>query len=236
MASYNGENFIRVQIESILNQLGPDDELIIVDDMSTDSTVKIISGFEDVRILLLVNAENIGVSQAFNRALSYASGDVIFLSDQDDRWFENKLNSVKNIFSTEDVNLIVHDAVLVLDGKLTKVNLFDLAGSSSGILKNIYKNTFTGCCMAFSRDVLHDILPISTRIGIYHDAWIGVLAQCFGYKIKFISVPLIYFNRHGNNASSMKRRGIFVALYDRAFFIAAILMRITKKRFFHLHS
>ena len=231
MAAYNGERYIKVQIESILNQLGPEDQLVIVDDKSTDSTVNVIRKFEDTRINLIINQRNMGVVQTFNRALKEANGEIIFLSDQDDRWHKNKIEFSTKIFSLQNVDLIVHNALVVRDGKVADINLFEMIGSSSGIIKNIYKNTFTGCCMAFKRNVLQDILPIPTRIGIFHDAWIGVMAQHLGYKVKFVSTPLIDFNRHGNNASSMKRRNIIVALYDRILFILALTLRIILKKF-----
>ena len=84
--------------------------------------------------------------------------------------------------------------------------------------------------MAFRRDVLNEVLPISAHIGIFHDAWIGVLAEYFGYKVSFMHVPLIDFIRHGGNASTLKRRKIGPILWDRIAFVAALALRI-----FHLY-
>lgn len=227
MAAFNGENYIRVQIESILNQLGPEDQLIIVDDASTDCTVDIIKSFKDERINLMLNDCNTGVVQTFNKALKEATGDIIFLSDQDDSWHDNKVQHVTEIFYSEDVELIVHNAILVFDGKISNSKLFDLFSSSPGVIKNIYKkNTFTGCCMAFRRSILKDVLPIPTSIGIFHDAWIGILAEFLGYKVKFISIPLIYYNRHCSNISSLKRRNLPIILRDRLIFIFLLFLRV----------
>ena len=91
MAAYNGENYIEKQISSILCQLKPDDELVIVDDCSKDRTINVIKNFNDSRIKLLKNKFNYGVVATFERALSAAEGNIIFLSDQDDEWIDNKL-------------------------------------------------------------------------------------------------------------------------------------------------
>jgi glycosyltransferase involved in cell wall biosynthesis len=221
MAAYNGAKYIRLQLLSILKQLGPNDQLVVVDDGSTDDTVQIIKSFNDSRIQLYINAINIGVVRTFDRALHLAQGDLIFLSDQDDRWYDNKITFIRDIFSSQCVDLIVHDAMIVEGSHIISSSLFKYGHSSSaGIIKNLIHNTYTGCCMAFKRDILSKVLPIAANISIYHDAWIGILAEYFGYKIAFIDVPLIEFNRHDQNASTMKRRKITRILSERIVLIS----------------
>jgi glycosyltransferase involved in cell wall biosynthesis len=231
MATYNGARYIEAQISSILKQLGHSDQLIIVDDKSTDDTVKIIENFKDSRVALIINPKNVGAALTFNRALLEASGDIIFLSDQDDLWHDGKVSTVMEFFAAKGVDLVVHDAVVVREGKVVHASLFDIAGSSKGIIKNIVSNSFTGCCMAFKRDVLREVLPISGYIGIFHDAWIGVLAQFFGYKVSFLKQPLIDFVRHGGNASTSKRRAIGPILWDRLAFVIAMVMHVLRINF-----
>jgi glycosyltransferase involved in cell wall biosynthesis len=226
MAAYNGAPYIKLQIFSILKQLGLADELIIVVDKSTDDTVKIIENFNDPRIHLIVNANNVGAALTFNRALQEASGNIIFLSDQDDFWHDGKVTTVMKLFESGNLDLIVHDAIVMRDGQVVHTSLFEMADSSPGVIKNIISNTFTGCCMAFKRDVLREVLPISGRIGLFHDAWIGVLAQYLGYKIAFLPVPLIDFIRHEGNASTLKRRGIIPIVFDRVAFVKALVLQI----------
>jgi glycosyltransferase involved in cell wall biosynthesis len=226
MAAYNGAPYIEAQICSILKQLGHADQLIIVDDKSTDDTVEIIKNFKDSRIQLISNTNNVGAALTFNRALQEASGDIIFLSDQDDFWHDGKVATVVKMIQTGNLDLLVHDAVVMRGGQVVHASLFEMAGSSSGVIKNIVSNTFTGCCMAFRRDVLRDVLPISAHIGLFHDAWIGVLAQYLGYKITFVPVPLIDFIRHGGNASTLQRRGITPILLDRIAFVMALVLQI----------
>lgn len=228
MATYNGSKYVKVQLGSILKQLGPDDQVVVVDDASNDNTVEIINSFNDLRIHLSINEFNIGPARTFDRALHQAQGDLIFLSDQDDRWYDNKVSMVIDIFSKQDVDLIVHDATIVRGNCIINNSLFERSRSSAGIFKNIKSNTYTGCCMAFRKDILAKVLPISARIGLFHDAWIGVLAEFFGFRIAFIEVPLIEFIRHDLNASTLKRRSIFRILYDRLRFVSAMTYHVIR--------
>ena len=226
MATYNGAEFINAQMSSILNQLKDDDEVVVVDDASTDDTVTSIKNINDPRIKLFINERNIGPALTFDRALSCVCGDLIFLSDQDDRWHEYKVDHLVNIFNTQCVDLIVHDAVVLRNNQIISGSLFKDNRSSSGIVKNIIRNTYTGCCMAFRKDILKKVLPISSSIGLFHDAWIGVLSKYYGYRVLFIQTPLIDFIRHERNASSSKRRGLYLVLHDRFYFVVALFKHI----------
>ncbi|MBU4446269.1 glycosyltransferase [bacterium] len=231
MAAYNGAKYIRLQLLSILNQLGPNDQLVVVDDGSTDNTVQIIKSFKDSRIQLHINTVNIGVVRTFDRALHLVQGDLIFLSDQDDLWYDNKISIIRKIFSSQDVDLIVHDAMIVEGNHIISSSLFKFRNSSAGVIKNIISNTYTGCCMAFKRDILGKVLPIPARKGIFHDAWIGIVAEYYGYKIVFIDVPLIEFNRHDRNTSTLKRRKIIRILAERIVLLLAIITHIIRVYF-----
>ena len=164
MATYNGSKYIQTQLMSILGQLGPDDELVIVDDGSVDSTVDIIRSFNDPRIRLYLNQVNLGAVRTFDRALHLVQGDLVFLSDQDDRWYDNKVTRIKTLFSSQDVDLIVHDARLTDGERIIDDSLFKLCNSSPGVMRNIVSNTHTGCCMAFKKKVL-DSVTLSGFLG-----------------------------------------------------------------------
>lgn len=99
LASYNGQNFIKEQIESILSQLSAIDELIVSDDISSDSTLDIVNSFKDDRIKILSGIKFASPIRNFENALKYATGDVIFLSDQDDVWLPNKVRVMISYFS-----------------------------------------------------------------------------------------------------------------------------------------
>jgi glycosyltransferase involved in cell wall biosynthesis len=231
MAAYNGAVHIRVQLASILNQLGPDDQIVVVDDASTDDTVQIVEGFKDSRIQLHMNAFNMGVVRTFNRALHLAQGDLIFLSDQDDRWYENKISVIREIFSTQRVDLIVHDAVAVEGNQVIANSLFNLKNRSAGLMKNFMSNTYTGCCMAFKREILAKVLPIPAKRGIFHDAWIGIMSEYYNYKVAFIDVPLMEWHRHDRNTSTLKRREIIRILLERIVLLVAMTTHIIRGYF-----
>lgn len=94
MATYNGAEFVTEQIASILPQLAPGDEIVIVDDASTDDTLEVISRIDDPRIRLVRNEVNLGYVHTFERALATTRGEVIFLSDQDDEWFPERVSQM----------------------------------------------------------------------------------------------------------------------------------------------
>ena len=160
MATYNGEKYIKEQLSSILSQLSEKDEIIVSDDSSTDKTVEIIESFQDKRIKILKNNKFRQPNLNFENALKYSKGDIIFLSDQDDVWIENKVEIILNQLKKYD--LIVSDAFITNEKlNITNDSLFSEVNSNRGILKNIIKNTYYGCCMAFKRKVLKKALPFT---------------------------------------------------------------------------
>ena len=91
MACYNGEKYIEEQILSILPQLNESDELIIIDDHSSDNTGKIVQELKDNRIKYVFNEKNLGVNRSFEKAIKKAKNDYIFMADQDDLWTEGRV-------------------------------------------------------------------------------------------------------------------------------------------------
>lgn len=204
LACYNGDEYIRTQIESILSQLSDSDELIISDDGSKDDTIQIIESFNDARIKLFINHGPHGVNKNFENALSKASGDYIFLSDQDDIWLPNKVNFCLKVLRSADC--VIHDCYIT-DNNLNTISksLFNEIDAGPGFFRNLRKNTFTGCCMAFSKDVLRNVLPIPSSRLFYHDQWIGLITS-LSFTTIFLHERLIYFRRHSANASSAAKK------------------------------
>ena len=204
MATYNGERFIHEQLESILGQLENGDEVVIVDDASTDSTVAIIDGFCDKRIRIFRQARNRGVLKSFGHALEEASGEIIFLADQDDIWRGDKVSRVKFMFSTRtELSLVLSDCSIIdAVGDIVAKTRFKSGQFHPGALRNIVRNSYLGCSMAFRRSILDYCLPIPADIPM-HDMWIGILNQLVG-KTGFIDEPLICYRRHENNISPGK--------------------------------
>jgi glycosyltransferase involved in cell wall biosynthesis len=201
IATYNGEKYIKAQLESILSQIGETDEVIISDDCSTDNTVIIIESFKDERIVILKNNKKFkNYNFNFENALKNASGDFVFLSDQDDIWVENKVKRFLEVFNETKVNLIISDC-FVVDAQLNMLSqsFFKIRNSSKGFFKNFYKNSYLGCSMAFDRKVLKCSLPFPMETSS-HDTWIGLIGEIVG-KTYFLNEPLMFFRRHGANYS-----------------------------------
>ncbi len=138
MATYNGEEYVAEQIQSILSQLEQNDEIIISDDGSCDNTLNIILQFEDARIKLFHN-KNHGLIHNFENALKNAIGDYVFLCDQDDIWLPHKVSEMFDALQLYD--LVVSDCTVV-DKNLNIIldSFFKQRSSGEGFLKNLYKN------------------------------------------------------------------------------------------------
>ena len=201
MATYNGEKYVRQQIESILCQLKPDDEIIISDDMSTDSTLEIVKSFNDSRIKIYLHEKEHGFVKNFENALSYAKGDYIFLSDQDDIWMPNKvevtLSYLKDYdFTVSDCVTINENEQIISQSRIKDYNI------KTGFWRLMIKTRYLGCCMAFNRKVLNAVLPFPKNVYLMeHDLWIAAVSE-FYFKTSLINEPLIKYRRHGGNVSS----------------------------------
>lgn len=206
LATYNGARYIKEQIDSILLNLNANDEIIISDDKSTDNTVQIIKDYKNPQIKLYTNEGPHGFIHNFENAIQHAKGDYIFLSDQDDIWTTNKIEVCLRYLQITD--LVVHNALLVnAQGEKSCIDFFSIRKSKAGYWKNLYKNSFIGCCMAFKSSLLNSILPFPKHI-LWHDMWIGLIAEKKGKTI-FIPDILLYYRRHENNASPTSEKSSF---------------------------
>ena len=203
MATYNGEKYIKEQIESILLNLEDNDELVISDDGSTDKTIEIINAIADSRIKLLCGPKQ-GLIKNFENAIVNCSGDYIFLSDQDDIWEPNKVSKVLEYFIMKNCDCIIHDCIIINsdDSQIINNSFFNYRHSRKGFFSNIIKNSYIGCCMAFKKELLKKILPFPKNIAM-HDQWIGLISNKYG-KNYFLSDKLIRYRRHENNKTNMK--------------------------------
>lgn len=166
IATYNGEKYLKKQLDSILNQLKKEDEVIISDDTSTDATVEIIKAYNDRRIILIENQKFRSPIYNFENALKHASGDIIFLADQDDIWIDNKVCTVKKYLKSYD--LVISDAEIIDTNDETLYRSFyALNNSRKGFIKNIIKNSYLGCCMAFNRKILESALPFPKNVPMH---------------------------------------------------------------------
>lgn len=227
MAAYNGEKYIKEQCESILQQMHEEDELIVSVNQSSDNTETILLQMkeQDNRISVF-NCSEQGVIANFENAIRNCNNEVIFLADQDDVWMPDKIDVMLKYFGQYDC--VVCDAEIV-DQFLDPVaaSYFKIRKSGPGIAKNIWKNTYMGCCMAFKRSMLNKILPFPRNIPM-HDSWIGLICEVYG-QTAFIDRKLIKYRRHDTNASntaSASTAPITKKIQDRMNLLINLLKRI----------
>lgn len=204
LAAYKGEKYITGQIESILSQLGEDDEIVVSDDYPEGKTKDAVLSLasKDNRIRY-VEGEGKGVVKNFENALRNCSGDVIFLSDQDDVWLPDKVECVMNEIHN-GASLVLHDASLTdADLNITDESFFSSHGSNASLTRNLIKNSFVGCCMAFTKELMHETLPFPKELPM-HDWWIALVALKKNRKTVLLGKSLILWRRHGNNVTGGK--------------------------------
>jgi glycosyltransferase involved in cell wall biosynthesis len=205
MTTYNGEKYIRDQVNSILNQIAEDDELIVCDDRSSDATVEILLSFQDERIKIVVNKENLGFSRNFSKCISLAHGDIIFLSDHDDIWLPDKVQKYLKIFREESnvVSIMSNMEIIDENGLITNSRFLDLKSGYSNrvwrIVKNFTKSTYYGCSIAFRKELVTKVLPLP----FHFDTWIGLVSDIYGRCYHLDEVTMQY-RRHSNNFSTLK--------------------------------
>lgn len=223
MAVFNGEKYIQEQISSILEQLSPCDELIVSDDGSRDKTLDVVRAFGDDRIKIVFNECDKGYSGNFENSINNSSGDIIFLSDQDDIWMEGRVSRMVDVLANCD--LVVCNAEYV-DEYLKPLNqtLFMLRGDKKGFWNNIYKLRYLGACMAFRREIFAKILPFPKNKTLCpHDMWIALIGE-FYFRVKTIEIPLILYRRHAETASTGGYKGNNGLLLMMLFRLYALFM------------
>lgn len=206
MATYNGEKYLKQQVDSILSQLSSEDELIISDDHSSDMTLSIIEKYkkEDSRVKLVMNPAESGVASNFDNAIKHTKNDIIFLSDQDDIWKPEKVETVKSYYEKNpNIQMIMSD-IIVVDNEInpTIESFYEYRGSRSGVIKNIIKNSYIGCAMSFRKELKAQILPIPKNVPM-HDMWIGLVAD-MNKSALLIPEKLIYYRRHDETVTSVE--------------------------------
>ena len=233
IATYNGEKYIKEQLKSIIPQLKKDDEIIISDDYSNDNTLKIIKSFRDHRIKIFTNPKK-GLIFNFENAILNSSGDYIFLSDQDDIWHKNKVKICLEDFKN-NYDLVYSDCE-IFDSETSKIivsSFFEFYNCKKGVVNNILKNTYMGCCMSFKANLKNKILPFPKYLPM-HDSWIGINAEIY-FNVKHNTQKLIKHRRHENNASETgSRKGsrsILTKFYWRVSLSYSLIVNFLKKKY-----
>jgi len=200
MATYNGAQYILEQLRSFVDQTRQPDEVIITDDCSTDQTEAIVREFAKTAPFTVEfhrNENNLGYCGNFNAALMKTTGDLVFLSDQDDVWFPKKIEQMVDVAERNPQALVVMNDAALTDGDLNEVGLTKVGQiRSAGFSMDSF---VMGCCCAVRRELLDFCLPIPTGVK-GHDNWLVQFAD--GLDAKVVDpTPLQYYRRHESNES-----------------------------------
>jgi glycosyltransferase involved in cell wall biosynthesis len=208
MATYNGDQYIGMQLKTILNQLNSCDEIIVSDDGSTDNTLYEIAMMNDPRIKVYkhnrldcgkagANKNHYYVTNNYENAIRHANGDLIFLADQDDLWREDKVDELKKELKK---NILVVTNCSIIDRYNNEIQReYFIKYRKRNILFTVLHCPLHGCCIAFRRDLVKRILPFPVGVPT-HDLWIELVARFFG-NVLYDDRTFVSYRIHDNNVS-----------------------------------
>lgn len=211
MCTYNGELYLDEQLHSIIKQSIPVDEIVICDDGSSDSTMRIIQKniHEGAPIRVVVNRKNLGYTKNFEKAICLCSGDIIFLADQDDIWLPDKVKTILDHFESHpNKDFVFTDGILInhMGTECFDKTLFEVVGLNKRNLRlfdegSIYdvlgvSGKVTGATVAFRASFIPYFLPFHDlgKLAI-HDGMMAATAVIWN-KISYIKRPLIKYRIH----------------------------------------
>jgi glycosyltransferase involved in cell wall biosynthesis len=217
MAVYNGEKYVKAQIDSILNQTYKNIHLSIRDNCSSDSTREIIAEYKNRHpqlITLLASQENVGIIGNFSALLDSANGDYVMFSDHDDVWMpdkiektmtkllelEKKFGSITPILVHTDLQVVNKDLALI-HSSFWKYSKLD--PRKTALSRQLIHNQITGCTLMLNRALIELARPIPKKI-VMHDWWLGICAAAFG-KIGTVNESTMFYRQHNSNDTGAKK-------------------------------
>lgn len=218
ISTYNGEKFIKKQLQSILNQTLPPDEVIINDDNSKDNTVEIIRQFVETKQISdkwkwNVNCPNKGCYVNFISGALNASGDIIFFCDQDDIWHKEKIEKMARCFESKEDMLACYCLERYIDQNENEIKhsfkrTHNVKAAKNGLKKvslndNIKYNKCPGLCLAFRKELLYEVAPFILKNELMHDLPFGNVAALKN-GLYVLNEELVNYRQHSSNLSAPK--------------------------------
>jgi glycosyltransferase involved in cell wall biosynthesis len=222
MATYNGARYVEAQLGSILAELEPGDEVVVVDDASTDDTADIVDAIGDPRIRLRRQARNEGYVRTFEMAMTLARGEVIMLADQDDIWVEGRRGVLLDAAMAAGVaasNLVLLGSDAPLRSPVTRRPWRLRSAQSTHSRRNEWRILagvipYFGCAMAVRRDLLPLVLPFPSFLSESHDLWIATVGNN-ARSMRHVEDTTVRRRLHEENASTSRPRSVGPVLRAR---------------------
>lgn len=218
ICTYNGEDYIGEQLKSILDQSRRVDEIILLDDASSDGTVDLAEKIlkdQDIPYQIIINSRNLGVSANFEKGIALASGEVVLTADQDDVWLENKVRMFEELFEKTPACMLAFSDGFVTNGNLEVIrdSIWEAAGFSKE-KKELFQNkryysvlfsdnVVTGAAMGLRRQFALKCVPAPK--GTLHDYWYALCAPFFG-DICFLEDKCILYRQHNKNVMGIPKK------------------------------
>lgn len=232
MATYNGARYLNQQIESILEQLEDSDELVVVDDASTDESAQIVRSYNDPRVRLVVNDHNVGHVRSFEVGMTFSTGDIVMLSDQDDVWADGRVTCI--LRALEGGGMIASNFDY-LPSAVEGPRLGELPARSSLVVDLVAlalgRRPYYGCTMAFTRDFVDLALPFPSGTRA-HDHWLAILGLT-SRRLRHAPEVTVHRRLHDDNLSPRTRRRLGPVVRTRllmASHVLAATLRVASSR------
>lgn len=231
MAVFNGQRFLRQQVESVLAELVPGDEFIAIDDGSSDGSLSLLNGIGAPVLRVLANPENLGVARTFERGLRLATNEYIFLCDQDDVWLPGKRAAFVSSFERDSSVMVVISDAEVIDEQGRVISSSFMAtrrGFDGSLMGTLWRNRYLGCSMALRRCLLEIALPVP-RLAPMHDMWIGMLGRIAG-NVTYLPSSFLHYRRHSANVTPSRPQSWPRMLLWRIQLATALTLRVFSRR------
>lgn len=232
MAAYNGAQHIHEQLDSILAQLTEHDEVIIVDDGSTDGTREWLTNMRDPRVKVHFNESNLGYVRNFEKALGLSTGEIVMLSDQDDLWLPGRVDALVRALDSAEAVASNFNYFEGTPRKLEQLRLKQGTGGHS--VRNLIRLwigiiPYYGCAMAFRRSFIQSSLPFPPFLYETHDQWLAMLANVRG-TMAHVELETLSRRLHENNTTPKTFRGIPTILKSRWMLCKAFVEAVKRRK------
>lgn len=211
MATYNGDKYLREQINSIISQTFTDWRLFVRDDGSNDNTVSIIREYaiQDLRIHLVEdNLGNLGVTRNFEQALIHCSAPYSMFADQDDIWFERKIEEslelIKQNENQYDALLVFTNSIITNEDLSVKMGTLYSENLRYELKDFLFANAgYQGASLMFNKSLREKVLPFLFDVNV-HDYHVCLIGFLYG-KVLFLKEPQLYYRRHDNSVTKYNK-------------------------------